>query len=152
MEFENNIQNTLREYTHYSQVDAAKYAELIAADPSRFKSRIVSRFKNHLARQKINPNDSNIGLIDFDAIANSLGPSPGINYDIDHIIPVSLFDFNNPDHIKIAFAPENHRWLPRNIHRTRGFKKKVSSNEIEQALKKYGYILNPKTNKIEKAI
>ena len=30
---------------------------------------------------------------------------------IDHIIPLSKFDLNNPDEVKKAFAPENHQWL-----------------------------------------
>lgn len=30
---------------------------------------------------------------------------------IDHIMPLSKFDLNNPDEVKKAFAPENHQWL-----------------------------------------
>lgn len=51
--------------------------------------------------------------IDFTAIIKHLEPFPKDteNYHIDHIIPLSRFDFNNVKHIKIAFAPENHQWL-----------------------------------------
>ncbi len=51
--------------------------------------------------------------INFTAIIEHLKPFPKDigNYHIDHIIPLSRFDFNNAQHIKIAFAPENHQWL-----------------------------------------
>lgn len=51
--------------------------------------------------------------IDWEAVINHLKPFPKDiqNYHIDHIIPLSRFDFNNPEHIKKAFSPSNHQWL-----------------------------------------
>jgi hypothetical protein len=51
--------------------------------------------------------------IDYGAIIEHLGPCPGKreDYHIDHIFPLSAFDFNNLEHIKLACAPENHQWL-----------------------------------------
>ena len=51
--------------------------------------------------------------IDFTAIIKHLQPFPKDieNHHVDHIIPLSRFDFNNAEHIKIAFRPENHQWL-----------------------------------------
>ena len=54
--------------------------------------------------------------IDYKAIIEHLGPHPntrGIKGDfhIDHIIPLSAFDLNDPEQVKLAFAPENHQWL-----------------------------------------
>ncbi len=51
--------------------------------------------------------------IDYKAIIEHLKPFPKNieNYHIDHIIPLSLFDFNNPEHIKKAFLPQNHQFL-----------------------------------------
>lgn len=51
--------------------------------------------------------------INYKAIIEHLKPLPKDieNYHVDHIIPLCRFDFNNPEHIKIAFAPENHQWL-----------------------------------------
>jgi len=54
--------------------------------------------------------------IDYGAIINHLGPHPntlgkkGV-WHIDHILPLSAFDLNDPEQIKLAFAPENHQWL-----------------------------------------
>ncbi len=62
--------------------------------------------------------------IDWEAIIEHLKPfpQPRENYHIDHIIPLCSFDFNNPEEIKKAFAPENHQWLTahENISKGRG--------------------------------
>jgi len=51
--------------------------------------------------------------IDYDAIFEHIGPCPGIitDYHIDHIRPLCLFDFDDLEQVKLAFAPENHQWL-----------------------------------------
>ena len=51
--------------------------------------------------------------INYKKIIEYLKPFPKDieNYEVDHIIPLSWFDFNNPKEIKWAFAPENHQWL-----------------------------------------
>lgn len=51
--------------------------------------------------------------INYKAIIQHLGPCPGQRegYHIDHVFPLSAFDFNNLTHIRLAFAPENHQWL-----------------------------------------
>jgi hypothetical protein len=50
---------------------------------------------------------------DYEKIITHLGECPGnlSEYQIDHVLPLSVFDLNNPIHIKAAFAPENHQWL-----------------------------------------
>lgn len=51
--------------------------------------------------------------INYEAIFEYLKPFPENirDYNIDHIFPLSAFDFNDQIEIKIAFAPENHQWL-----------------------------------------
>lgn len=50
--------------------------------------------------------------IDFEAIYKKIGPKPGKNYHLDHIIPISLFQFDNKEHVRLAHCPENLRWIP----------------------------------------
>lgn len=51
--------------------------------------------------------------IDYSEIAKFIGPCPGERKDwhVDHIIPLSKFNLNDPNEIKKAFAPSNHRWI-----------------------------------------
>jgi len=51
--------------------------------------------------------------LDYKSIINVLGPCPGDrkDYHIDHIKPLSSFNFNDIKEIKKAFAPSNHQWL-----------------------------------------
>jgi hypothetical protein len=52
--------------------------------------------------------------IDYKKIIDRLGECPGArcDYHVDHVIPLARFNFNDPDQIRLAFAPENHQWLP----------------------------------------
>ncbi len=55
--------------------------------------------------------------IDYGAIIAHLGPHPNTlglkgSWEIDHIIPLSRFDLNDPEQIILSFAPENLRWCP----------------------------------------
>ncbi len=51
--------------------------------------------------------------INYQAIIEHLKPFPEdlAKYHIDHIKPLCSFNLENPEEIKIAFAPENHQWL-----------------------------------------
>ncbi len=49
--------------------------------------------------------------IDFEAIYNKIGPKPDGKYHLDHIIPVSLFNFDIKEHVRLAHCPENLRWV-----------------------------------------
>lgn len=62
--------------------------------------------------------------IDFKSIIEYLLPFPDniTEYHVDHILPLSAFDFNDPDHIKAAFAPENHQWLKADENMKKGAK------------------------------
>ncbi len=77
----------------------------------RSKSLLRSAFKQYSKTGKIKAS-CKYG-IDYKAIIKHLKPFPEDieNYHIDHIIPLSRFDFNNHEQIKKAFAPTNHQWL-----------------------------------------
>lgn len=49
--------------------------------------------------------------IDFEAIYNKIGPKPDGKYHLDHIIPISLFNFDLKEHVRLAHCPENLRWV-----------------------------------------
>ena len=51
--------------------------------------------------------------INYKSIIEYLKPFPEdlSKYHIDHIKPLCSFNLENPEEIKIAFAPENHQWL-----------------------------------------
>ncbi|HEA70640.1 hypothetical protein LCGC14_0791970 [marine sediment metagenome] len=62
--------------------------------------------------------------IDYNKIIEHLKPFPKNikEYHIDHIIPLSRFNLNNPKHIKIAFSPKNHQWLTKEENLIKGNK------------------------------
>lgn len=76
----------------------------------RIKKRIQSRIKD--AVLNLSYKKSKHG-IDYEGIIKKLSPIPQNidDYHIDHIFPLSAFDFTKPNHIVAAFAPENHQWL-----------------------------------------
>jgi len=75
------------------------------------RKRLRDAFSNNSTNGKIKKADE-YG-INYYEIFEYLGPCPGNRkeYHIDHILPISAFDFDNPIHILAAFAPENHQWL-----------------------------------------
>ncbi len=60
--------------------------------------------------------------MDIKAIIEHLKPFPKDieNYHIDHIVPLSWFDFNNPKEIKWAIEPTNHQWLTKEENISKG--------------------------------
>lgn len=50
--------------------------------------------------------------IDFADIYNHVGPRPDSSYHLDHIIPISFFDLDISEHVRLAHIPQNLRWIP----------------------------------------
>lgn len=78
---------------------------------SNIRSRINQAFKVYSTTGKI-MKSGGYG-IDYESIFNYLGPCPGVReeYHIDHIFPLSAFNFDDIEQVKLAFAPQNHQWL-----------------------------------------
>ena len=49
--------------------------------------------------------------IDFNYIVESVGMSPKESFELDHIIPMAIFDYKKIDHIYLSQHPANLRWL-----------------------------------------
>lgn len=88
----------------------------------RLRSSLIRAFKYYSKTGKIKVSCEY--RIDYQAIIEHLKPFPKDieNYHVDHIIPLSRFNFNNPKHIKIAFRPENHQWLTKEENIRKGNK------------------------------
>lgn len=98
--------------------ERAEEARIYARNHYR-KNSISIRIRNRVAKalrhQKIKKIFTVSGYgIDVEAIAKHIGPCPGDlkDWHIDHIRPLSSFDFSDASQIAIAFRPENHQWLP----------------------------------------
>lgn len=100
------IREYSREYRNKRRKTDSNYAVTC-----RIRIRLAQAFKAYSETGKMYT--SRKYGVDYAAIMNHLGPCPGDrkDYHIDHIRPLCSFDFNDPEQIKLAFAPENHRWL-----------------------------------------
>jgi hypothetical protein len=78
----------------------------------RLRNRFARALRSY-ARGKEMP--SSAYGVHYQAIADHIGPCPGSldDWHIDHIRPLCSFDLTDPAQVREAFAPENHRWLPR---------------------------------------
>jgi hypothetical protein len=96
---------------NYNRLYSQKYiAERKKTDPL-FKIQRNLRLRNHYIRiLAANPNirSNSRAIVDY----LGLPPQDGKKYHIDHIKPLCSFDLSNPSQVKLATAPENHRWLP----------------------------------------
>lgn len=77
------------------------------------RTRVRAAFTKYSGSKRRKSKNSRQYGIDYQAILDHLGPCPGDrkDYHIDHIIPISLFDFDDPEQVRLAFLPENHQWL-----------------------------------------
>lgn len=75
----------------------------------RLSSSLRSGLKLYSTNGKVM--SSNEYGIDYNEIFQKLGENPEGNFHIDHIIPISVFNLDNPEHVRLSHHPENLRWL-----------------------------------------
>ena len=129
-----NVIKRIKKYNQRPEVKVRKNEYHKEYKKSKRKNNINFRIKDNLRRElsyafkrysKTGKIKSSCEYgIDYGAIINHLKPFPKDieNYEVDHIIPLSLFNFNNPEQIRIAFLPENHQWLTITENREKGNK------------------------------
>lgn len=78
----------------------------------RIKGRLRQRLRHEFAKQglKKEKKADEYG-INYLVICKHLGEQRSKSHVIDHIVPLAFFDFNDEEQIRLAFVPENHRWL-----------------------------------------
>ncbi len=91
----------------------------------KLHKRLQSAFKAYSKNGKVGR--ANKYGINYKKIIEYLGdcPGPREQYQIDHIIPLSFFNFDNPEEVKQAFAPGNHQWLTVEENKRKGSKLEV---------------------------
>ena len=96
---------------------ATKLLCCVCRNKERFATDINFAIRSRL-RKRISKNvragrmtKSLTSLINYKKIVVHLGPPPGDNYHIDHILPLAAFNLTKASHVSAAFAPENHQWL-----------------------------------------
>lgn len=117
---------TKRAFQHYIATDQGreawrrcqrKYASKRRAEDEAFalqqclRSRLYKAFLSYSDAGKVKTADE-YG-IDYQAVIEHVGPCPGprSEWHLDHIRPLSSFDWNDRATPSVAFAPENHQWL-----------------------------------------
>ena len=77
----------------------------------KLENNIRARFNQVYKNQCVKKTNKTFDLVDLEAVYNKLGEIPK-GYHIDHIIPISVFDLTNEEHLKWVYHPSNVRILP----------------------------------------
>lgn len=77
---------------------------------NRLRKRLNVALKQYGEGKKLHVDEYGI---DYNAIIQHLGKKPEGEYVVDHIKALCSFDLTDLEQVKLAFAPENHRWLPK---------------------------------------
>lgn len=111
----------------------------------RLRALVTKCFNNYSKNGKIF--NSSKYKINYVGIISHLGKCPGNrkNYNIDHITPLCYFNFDKPEEVKKAFAPENHQWLHIATHKKKSSKERsyLSFNSPFNPLINNGFISVP---------
>lgn len=108
--FENDIEYRKRETARKTQyVKDRKNRDPQYKLSCSIRYRIRSSFRN-FSKEGKKCSCAKYG-IDISAIILHVGLRPAEGYDLDHIIPLSAFNLDNHEHVKMVNNPHNFRWL-----------------------------------------
>ena len=71
--------------------------------------------------------------VDFKKIYEYLGEPPYEEFEVDHIIPMCVFDFTKKEHVSLCYSPENFRYITKEENRNKSdyiFWGLISNNEV----------------------
>lgn len=118
-------------YKKRRREDNEKYAIMC-----KLRSRLHNAFREFSKTGKIKK--SKEYGINYQAIFEHIGVCPGERekYHIDHILPLSAFNFDDEVHIKAAFAPGNHQWLKKdeNLNKSSKYDNKLFEEYLNKFL------------------
>lgn len=86
----------------------------MSSDPKyRFTKNLRSNIRFAIKKYSINgkTNSCRDYGIDFDEIFSIIGPRPSKKHELDHIIPITKFNLDDAEHVRLAHLPCNLRWL-----------------------------------------
>lgn len=114
--YEENKENILKRNQEYK-------SRRLKEDPQfalkhRMRRRLLSAFNSYSINGK-NSTSSEYG-INFAEIFNHVGPRPTKQHQLDHIIPLKLFNFDIPEQVKLANSPVNLRWITKEENLRKG--------------------------------
>lgn len=98
-----------------SEKSKIRERERLNQDPQyRFKQNLKRRIREAFKMQSKNGKTKSCSEygIDFSAIYVHIGERPSTKHHLDHIIPLSVFNLDDAEHVRLAHLPENLRWLP----------------------------------------
>jgi hypothetical protein len=132
-----------------SHIKNNEYLKLI------LRTRINAAFKRYSQAKRKSKSANEYG-IDYQAIIDHIGYCPGNreDYHIDHVLPLSLFNFDDPEQVRIAFLPENHQWLLKeeNISKSNKFHLIDFYEYVDKHYKGHRFIQKPDFYKVHKII
>jgi hypothetical protein len=93
----------------------------------RLRCRLSNRLYHALRAQGLKKKGSMVKEygIDINEIVKRLGSRPSLNHDVDHIVPLCAFDLTDSKQVRLAFAPENMRWLESQDNKVKSGKRQV---------------------------
>ena len=102
----------------------------------RVRLSFLQSLKTYSKTGKIMPKNK---YLDMPAIIKKLTPFPDLSlYEVDHIVPLKMFNHDNLEQVKKAWLPSNLQWLPKEINRWKSDRliKPLTEKQKEKLLKK----------------